>query len=120
MGFPSPADDYAQARLEVIDYIVAHPAATFFLRAETSCMARAGTRSGDVLVVDKSLVPQNGSIVVACVHGDFHVRQLRVSDGKHSLIATDSSSKPIEIDGEDCAVWGVVTFSIHSTHASQQ
>jgi DNA polymerase V len=111
MGFPSPADDYAKADISLFDLIVQHPTATHFMRAGTNCMAGAGIKIGDLLIIDRSLKPSCGSIVIARIDGAFHVRQLRCKGEKHFLFATDSRVKPIEIDDLDYVIDGVVTYS---------
>lgn len=115
MGFPSPADDYTEARLDIRALVVQHPAATFFLRAASNSMRRAGIAQGDVLVVDRSLEPHDGHIVVARLAGELHVRQLRVREGVATLISPEPRVAPLPLGGEGVEggeVWGVVTFVI--------
>lgn len=95
-GFPSPADDYIEARLNLQDVLVTHPAATFYMKAGADC-PEAGVHKGDILVVDRSVKPKAGAVVVAVNEG-----QLRVQ------IIPTHSAQPLE-------VWGVITFIIHST-----
>jgi DNA polymerase V len=95
-GFPSPADDYIERRLNLQEYLVTHPAATFYLKAGADCPA-AGVRKGDMLVVDRSLSPKAGAVVVAVTHGDLRVQLM-----------------PVQSD-EALEVWGVVSFIIHPT-----
>lgn len=112
MGFPSPADDYVQTRLDIREHLVRRETATFFLRADSNAMLRAGIAQGDLLIVDRSLTPAHDNIVVAVVDGEFVVRRLACGGDKHSLVSADSRIKPIPIDDLDCMVWGVVTFSV--------
>ena len=71
-GFPSPADDYIEGRLSLDEYLIQHKEATFFVRAKGNSMVGAGIFDGDLLVVDKSLTPASGDIVIAKI-GRAHV-----------------------------------------------
>jgi len=114
-GFPSPAESYIEKDLDLNEYIVHHPAATFFIRADGESMIGAGIFPGDLLVVDRSLNPVNGSVVIAVIDGDFTVKRLSLSDGKISLIPENRGFEPMTITEEqDFQIWGVVAFSIHS------
>ena len=115
-GFPSPAGDYIEKRLDLNELIVKHPAATFFVRAQGDSMIDAGIHSGDVLVVDRSLEVANNKIVIAVIDGELTVKRYRVQKGKHYLIAENRRYKPIEIEPEaDFRIWGVVTYVLHQT-----
>ncbi len=115
-GFPSPASDYIEGRLDLNEYLVKHPAATFFVRASGDSMTGAGIFPGDILIVDRALKPSDSSIVIASLNGEFTVKRLRISDGKLSLVPENKSYKPIEIhDDSDFRIWGVVTHVIHKT-----
>lgn len=113
-GFPSPADDFAESTLDLNQFLVKHPAATFFVRAEGDSMIGAGIHSGDTLIVDRSLNPQNGSVVLAIIDGEFTVKTLHRSQGRVFLMSENSRYRPIKISKEmDFAVWGVVTNVVH-------
>ncbi len=114
-GFPSPADDYLEERLDLNHHLVKHPAATFFVRASGDSMLGAGIHPGDILVVDRSLDPANNSVIIAAVNGDLTVKRL-VKTGRALLLAPDNERyRPIEIrEGMDFEVWGVVTAVIHA------
>ena len=114
-GFPSPADDYMEDRLDLNRHLVKHPAATFFVRASGDSMRGAGIHSGDILVVDRSLEPVNNSVVIAVINGELTVKRIMKSREKLFLIPENESYRPIEIrDGMDFEVWGVVTTVIHA------
>lgn len=117
-GFPSPADDFIEHQLDLNELIIQHPAATFFVRANGNSMLGAGIRSGDILVVDRSLTASNGKIVIALLNGEFTVKRLQV-DPKGKGITLHSENEvysPIEVpDESDFQVWGVVTYVIHRT-----
>jgi len=113
-GFPSPADDFVDKRLDLNELLVAHPAATFFVRVEGTSMIEAGIHPGDILVVDRALEPKNGSVVIAVVDGEFTVKRYRHSRGRSVLAADNPDFRPIEPAGHMAVeVWGVVTYVIH-------
>jgi DNA polymerase V len=115
-GFPSPADDYIEKRLDINELIVKHPEATFFVRVEGNSMQDAGILSGDLLVVDRSLEPTHGKIVVAVVNGEFTVKRIHVGPKGIILMPENENYSPIEITPEsDFQVWGVVTYVVHRT-----
>jgi len=114
-GFPSPAADYQEERLDLNRYLIKNPAATFFVRAMGESMIGAGIHNGDLLVVDRSLEPKDRSVVIAVVNGEFTVKRLRLSKRKIILEAENGSYPDQEIDEEtDFEVWGVVTNVIHA------
>ena len=78
-GFPSPAEQYLEPPLDLNELLVRRPAATFFVRVSGDSMVGAGIRDGDLLVVDRSLTPASGDIIIACVDGDFTVKTLRTA-----------------------------------------
>jgi len=113
-GFPSPADDYVERHLDLNVEFVKHPASTFFLRATGDSMKEAGIFSGDLLVVDRSLEPVDGKIVIAAIHGELTVKRLCRKSDKIRLLPANPLFKPIEISKEeDLVIWGVVTLVIH-------
>lgn len=113
-GFPSPADDYMEKRLDLNDLIVRHPNATFFVKVEGDSMRDAGIQSGDTLVVDRSIEATHGKIVVAVLNGEFTVKRLLVEAGGIALAPENPAYDVIRIHPEsDFQVWGVVTYVIH-------
>lgn len=112
-GFPSPAEDYLEGSLDLNRHLLKHPAATFYFRVTGDSMKDAGIHSGDLLVVDRSLEPGDGAVVVAVVNGDFTVKRLRVRGGKPRLEAENPDHPDLEVCAGDFRVWGVVTFCIH-------
>jgi len=114
-GFPSPADDYLESRLDLNDYLIRNPAATFFVRVSGDSMIEAGIYSGDILIVDRSLQPKEGSVIIAVIDGELLVKRLHFSKNKIYLLPENRNYKPIEITKEmGFEVWGVVTNVIHS------
>jgi len=113
-GFPSPADDHVDQTLDLHEYLVKHPAATFFVRVEGESMTGAGIFHGDLLVVDRSLTARDGSIVIAVVNGELTVKRLRKEKTMIRLVAENPAYTPIVITEEtELVIWGVVTSVIH-------
>jgi len=113
-GFPSPADDFIDKSLDLNEFLITHPSATFFVRVEGTSMIEAGINPGDILIVDKALEPNPGSIVIATLDGEFTVKRLQWQGGKCYLLAANPDFEPIEIEGSMMVeVWGVVTYVIH-------
>ncbi|MBS0615914.1 MAG: translesion error-prone DNA polymerase V autoproteolytic subunit [Verrucomicrobia bacterium] len=111
-GFPSPAEDIIERKLDLHELLIRHPASTFFVRASGSSMKDAGITSGDLLIVDRAEPARDGAIVVAIVSGEFTVKRLRKENGVFFLMPENKKFPPIEVT-EDCEIWGVVTFVIH-------
>ncbi|MBU0501587.1 MAG: translesion error-prone DNA polymerase V autoproteolytic subunit [Gammaproteobacteria bacterium] len=113
-GFPSPADDYLEGTLDLNEHLVKHPAATFFVRVSGDSMLNAGIHPGDILVVDRSLTPVSGRIVIAALDGELTVKRFDQRNGRTRLLAENPAYAPIEIqDGNELHIWGVVTNVIH-------
>ena len=114
-GFPSPADDFVENHLDLNDYLIKHPSATFFVRASGNSMIRAGIRSGDLLIVDRSVEPYHNAIIIAVLEGEFTVKRLEKRGSQIVLQPENPSYQPIFItDDSEFSVWGVVTHVIHS------
>ncbi|NGX51653.1 MAG: LexA repressor [Chlamydiae bacterium] len=118
-GFPSPADDHIEQKLDLNDYLIRHPAATFFVRVEGHSMKNAGISDGDILIVDRALPPEDGKIIIAILNGEFTVKRVQIRDKKLFLIPENPRYSPMEVTEEmDFQVWGVVTYTIHAcTHS---
>ena len=115
-GFPSPADDFVEQELDLNEHLIKHPAATFFVRVEGNSMLEAGIHPGDILVVDRSLIPKNGEIIIAAVNSELTVKRIQKKDNQVWLTTDNDWFKPIEITEEtDFMVWGVVTYVLHKT-----
>jgi DNA polymerase V len=113
-GFPSPADDYIDGGLDLNEYLIRHPAATFFVRANGDSMVDAGIHHGDLLVVDRALEPLDRAVVIAALNGELVVKRIRRSGGRVYLMPDNRSYNPIEVTEEmDAMIWGVVTAVIH-------
>tara|TARA_B100000609_G_C17129034_1_gene389133 strand:- start:155 stop:559 length:405 start_codon:yes stop_codon:yes gene_type:complete len=113
-GFPSPAEDYLDMDLNLHDYLVRNPAATFCVRVSGDSMMSANIKSGDVMVVDRALDPTNNSIVLAVLNGEFTVKRIKKRANELYLIADNEQYQPMKITKDvDFQVWGVITFIIH-------
>ncbi|MBW1212122.1 translesion error-prone DNA polymerase V autoproteolytic subunit [Pantoea allii] len=115
-GFPSPAQDYVEQRLDLNKLIVQHPSSTYFVRVSGESMTGAGINDGDMLVVDSALRASHGDIVVASVDGEFTVKRLQLQPCLQ-LMPMNRQFKPIAISTEDALeVFGVVTYVIKSVY----
>ena len=115
-GFPSPAGDYLHESLDFNRDLIKHPEATFYGRVDGDSMIEAGICDGDIAVIDRSLEPQNGNVVVAYINNDFTIKYLDLThkkDGYIELRPANNKYKPIRIDESDTfEVWGVVVWTI--------
>ena len=113
-GFPSPADDYVDQRLDLND-LIDRPAATFFVKVTGHSMTGASIHDGDLLVVDRSIEATDGKIVIAAVNGELTVKRLALKSGEVWLMPENPAFPPLQLkEGLDCVIWGVVTRVIHS------
>jgi len=113
-GFPSPAEQYQEQALDLNELLVRRPAATFFVKVQGDSMTGAGIRDGDLLVVDRSLRPASGDVIIACVDGEFTVKTYRRGRGGVRLEAANPAYPPIRFAGEmELRVFGVVTAVVH-------
>lgn len=115
-GFPSPAEDHAQTRIDLNKVLIQHPDATFFMRVRGPSMRDAGIDDGDWVVVDRALEAQHKDIVLAVVDGDYTIKYLSRRAGRIRLLPANPTFPPIEFsDGQLLVVWGVVTWIIKPT-----
>lgn len=114
-GFPSPAEDYIERKLDLNEHLIEHPAATFFVRVEGDSMLGAGIHKGDILIVDRSLEAVNGRIIIAVLNGEFTVKRLKKDGDAIYLVPENPKFPKIQIEPSwDFQVWGVVTYVIHN------
>ena len=115
-GFPSPAQDYISASIDLNKELIRHPASTFYARVVGDSMAEEGITEGDILIVDKSIEPQHGDLAVCCIDGEFTLKRLRfVGVNRIFLMPSNRRYHPIEVTPEnDFMVWGVVVYTIKS------
>jgi len=113
-GFPSPAEDDLAEKLDLNEYLIRHPAATFLVRANGDSMINAGIHENDILIVDRSLTPSDGKIVIVAIDGNLTVKRLKKERDKILLLSENPAYSAIEIqEGSELHVWGVVTNVIH-------
>ena len=118
-GFPSPVTDYMENKLDLNEYLIRHPAATFIVKASGSSMVNADIYSGDLLIVDRSVTPKSNNIVIASIFGDLTVKKLKKKEKSFFLISANDEYPSIEVKEEmECFIWGVVTYIIHETTSS--
>lgn len=115
-GFPSPADDYMEGTIDLNELLISHPAATFLVRASGHSMINVGIYENDILVVDRSIKPVPGKIVIAAIDGQLTVKRLhQAKDGELILIPENPAYTPITIsEGSEVYIWGVVTCVLHA------
>jgi DNA polymerase V len=117
-GFPSPAQDYVERTLDLNELCIAHPAATYYVRATGDSMIEASIQSGDLLVVDRAIEPKHGDVVIAEVCGEFTVKELALTPSIR-LLPRNPAFAPIDVSGSDeLVLFGVVTFVIHALRRS--
>lgn len=110
-GFPSPAEDHIEGRLDLNKLAVTHPDATFFARVEGDSMKDDCIEDGDLLVIDKSLKPEDGNVVVSYLDGEFTLKRIQIKKGKIYLVPANEKYKVLEVsDDTDFRVWGVVHY----------
>jgi DNA polymerase V len=113
-GFPSPADDYIEKTLDLNELLVKKPASTYFARAQGESMLEAGIHPNDILIVDRSLEPVPGKIVICALNGSMTVKRLLRRNGSWVLAAENPAYADIDLHEDlELVVWGVVTAVIH-------
>lgn len=113
-GFPSPAEDHIEAHLDLNDLAIKNPPATFFVRAVGDSMRGIGIFDGDTLVVDRSIPPKDGRVVIAAIAGELLVKIFREYQGRCYLVATNPKYPNIELNEcQDTVFFGVVTTVVH-------
>ena len=125
-GFPSPADDYAETRIDLNLELIPHPLSTFFMRVCGDAMAADGILDGDLLVIDRSVPAREGLVVVVTHAGAFLVRRLqrsratgsRADSGSWQLVASDGLTPPLHLAEGVTEIWGVVIHAVHHLAAA--
>lgn len=113
-GFPSPAEAYVQEPLDLGKLLIPHPSSTYLVRAGGDSMIGAGIHPGDILVVDRSISPRSGQVVIAVRDGELTVKRLLLKENEIVLLSENPAYPPISIPREEgVEIWGVVTFVIH-------
>ncbi|MCC6281350.1 MAG: translesion error-prone DNA polymerase V autoproteolytic subunit [Saprospiraceae bacterium] len=112
-GFPSPADDYFQSRIDLNEELIRNPDATFGIWVQGDSMQDDGIESGDFLLVDRSVAPFNGALAVCVLNNDFTIKRIEKRGKKIRLLPANPAFAPIEIqEGDELIIWGIVTYVI--------
>ena len=112
-GFPSPADDFKESRISLDDELVQNKDSTFYAKVSGDSMIGAGLDDGDLLVIDRSLNPENGKIAICLVDGDFTVKRIKKEKNKFYLVPENKKYKSIELKKEnELVIWGIVKYVI--------
>ena len=113
-GFPSPAADHTQKRIDLNEKLIRNKEATYLFRVKGESMTGAGIYEGDALLVDRSIDPKHDNIVLAVLNNEFTVKRLYKRGGMVKLVAENPLYPAIVIkEADDLTVWGVVTFNLH-------
>ena len=114
-GFPSPAEDYIELGIDLNKYLIKNPISTFFLRVSGSSMNNAGIYNNDLLIIDRSINPKPGHIVVALLDGEFTLKRLIKKQDNYYLRADKENYPAINLyEYIDIQIWGIATYSIHA------
>lgn len=113
-GFPSPATDYTTAEIDLSQHLIPNRASSYIVRARGESMIMAGIADGDELIVDRSIEPEDGHVVVAVLDGELTVKRLQIHSDRVVLAAENPEHPDISVSSlADLRVWGVVTTSLH-------
>jgi DNA polymerase V len=113
-GFPSPAADHAQKRIDLNDHLLLNREASFLFRVRGDSMTGVGIFDGDTIIVDRSIEAKHNHIVLAVIDNEFTVKRLYKRGKVIRLIAENPAFAPIDFkDGQELRIWGVVTFNLH-------
>jgi DNA polymerase V len=115
-GFGAAADDYAERGIDLNEQLIRNKPATFFMRVRGDAMIGAGIHDGDIVIVDRSVKPASGKVVIAVLNGEMLIRRLEKTFNKIRLIPETNKLSPIEVDisCNEFTIWGVVTYAIHT------
>jgi DNA polymerase V len=114
-GFGAAADDYMERGIDLNEQLIRNKPATFFMRVSGTSMSNAGIYDGDIVIVDRSLKPQNGKIVIAVIDGEMLIRRYEKTINSLRLIPETAKLSPIEVsEFMDFKIWGVVSCIIRN------
>jgi DNA polymerase V len=115
-GFGAAADDYAERGIDLNEQLIRNKPATFFMRVRGDAMVGAGIHDSDIVIVDRSVKAVSGKIIIAVLNGEMLIRRLEKTFNKIRLLPDTAKLSPIEVDTScnEFAIWGVVTYAIHS------
>lgn len=114
-GFPSPAADFDETKISLDNVLVKNREATFYAKASGRSMIGAGIDDGDVLVIDRSIEPQNNKIAICYIDGEFTVKRIKIEKDCVYLMPENKDFQPIKVtEDNDLIIWGIVTYVIKS------
>ena len=115
-GFPSPAENYVEEKLNLNSYLIKNKESSFFVRVSGDSMINVGIFDNDILIVDRSLNPKRQSIVIVSIDGELVIKKLMKDQSKNYYLKSENSNYPnIKLNSNrDTIIWGVVTYVIHS------
>ena len=115
-GFPSPAENYVEEKLNLNSYLIKNKESSFFVRVSGDSMINVGIFDNDILIVDRSLDPKRQSIVILSIDGELVIKKLMKDQSKNYYLKSENSNYPnIKLNSNrDTIIWGVVTYVIHS------
>ena len=115
-GFPSPAENYVEEKLNLNSYLIKNKESSFFVRVSGDSMINVGIFDNDILIVDRSLDPKRQSIVIVSIDGELVIKKLMKDQSKNYYLKSENSNYPnIKLNSNtDTVIWGVVTYVIHS------
>lgn len=112
-GFPSPATDFMETNIDLNKELSENPLATFYIKVKGNSMIDAGINDKDVLIVDRSLEPQNNKIAICFIDGEFTVKRIQLEKDCLYLMPENSNYTPIRVTEEnELIIWGIVTYVI--------
>lgn len=112
-GFPSPADDFLDSRIDLNKELITNPSATYYGRVSGDSMKDLGIHEGDLLVIDKSKPVTNGKVAVCFVDGEFTLKTIKIEKDCCWLMPANENYKPVQVtEDNDFVVWGIVTYVI--------
>ena len=118
-GFPSPARDFTEGTIDLNEELIPRPNSTFIVRARGDSMIGSGIYPGDLLIVDRSLSPRNGSIIIAVLDGELSVKGLKLNNDQVTLSSSNSNYSDVMVSEEmDFTIWGVCTNVVHNLTSS--
>ena len=118
-GFPSPARDFTEGTIDLNEELIPRPSSTFIVRARGDSMIGSGIYPGDLLIVDRSLSPRNGSIIIAVLDGELSVKGLELNNDQVTLSSSNPNYSDVIVSEEmDFTIWGVCTNVVHNLTSS--
>tara|TARA_Y100001970_G_scaffold2703_1_gene3146 strand:+ start:184 stop:639 length:456 start_codon:yes stop_codon:yes gene_type:complete len=118
-GFPSPARDFTEGTIDLNEELIPRPNSTFIVRARGDSMIGSGIYPGDLLIVDRSLSPRNGSIIIAVLDGELSVKGLELNNDQVTLSSSNPNYSDVIVSEEmDFTIWGVCTNVVHNLTSS--